>query len=296
MSVESSLREVTRLIESSEQGQALDQLAEQLQGLMRSAVEQGGPAARRLKNWLHGTWLGHPLHPALTDVPIGAWTVGFLLDVVGAEEQADAAMTIGALAAVPTALAGAADWGETYGPERRVGLVHALLNTFGLSCVIASLFARRNDNRPLGVALSTAGLSVASFSAWLGGSLVYVRGVGVSHNAFEPGVDEFQPVTSADSLQPGKLTSAELNTEGGRVPLVLYKDGASIYALSNVCSHAGGPLAEGKIVDGECVECPWHASQFRLSDGSVRQGPATVPQPVFETRVVNGQVEVRRIR
>ena len=296
MTVESSLREVTRLIETSEQGQGLDQLAQQLQGLIRTAVEQGGPAARRLKNWLHGTWLGHPLHPALTDVPIGAWTVGFLLDVVGAEEQADAAMTIGALAAVPTALAGAADWGETYGPERRVGLVHALLNTFGLTCVIASLFARRSDNRPLGVALSTAGLSVASFSAWLGGSLVYVRGVGVSHNAFEPVVDEFQPVTSADSLQPGKLTYAELNTESGRIPLVLYKDGPSIYALSNVCSHAGGPLAEGKLVDGERVECPWHASQFRLSDGSVRQGPATVPQPVFEARVRDGSVEVRRVR
>jgi nitrite reductase/ring-hydroxylating ferredoxin subunit/uncharacterized membrane protein len=296
MSVESSLREVTRLIEQSEQGQTLDQLADQLQSLIRTAVEQGGPAARRLKNWLHGTWLGHPLHPALTDVPIGAWTVAFLLDVVGAEEQADAAMTIGALAAVPTALAGAADWSDMDPPARRVGLVHALLNTFGLSCIIASLFARRNDNRALGVGLSTAGLSVASFSAWLGGSLVYREGIGVSHNAFEPGVDEFQPVISADSLEPGKLTYAELNTDGGRVPLVLYKSGASIYALSNVCSHLGGPLAEGKVVDGNCVECPWHASQFRLSDGTVRQGPATVPQPLFETRVSGGQIEVRRVR
>ena len=296
MSVESSLREVTRLIEQSEQGQVLDQLAEQLQGIMRTAVEQGGPAARRLKNWLHGTWLGHPLHPALTDVPIGAWTVAFLLDVVGAEEQADAAMTIGALAAVPTALAGAADWTDMDPPARRVGLVHAVLNTVGLSCVVASLFARRNDHRALGVALSTAGLSVASFSAWLGGSMVYREGIGVSHNAFQPGVDEFQPVISENSLQPGKLTYAELNTEGGPVPLVLYKSGASIYALSNVCSHLGGPLAEGKLVDGNCVECPWHASQFRLSDGSVRQGPATVPQPVFETRVRSGQVEVRRVR
>jgi nitrite reductase/ring-hydroxylating ferredoxin subunit/uncharacterized membrane protein len=296
MSVESSLREVTRLIEQSEQGQTLDQLADQLQSLIRTAVEQGGPAARRLKNWLHGTWLGHPLHPALTDVPIGAWTVAFLLDVVGAEEQADAAMTIGALAAVPTALAGAADWSDMDPPARRVGLVHALLNTFGLSCIIASLFARRNDNRALGVGLSTAGLSVASFSAWLGGSLVYREGIGVSHNAFEPGVDEFQPVLSADSLEPGKLTYAELNTDGGRVPLVLYKSGASIYALSNVCSHLGGPLAEGKVVDGNCVECPWHASQFRLSDGTVRQGPATVPQPLFETRVSGGQIEVRRVR
>jgi nitrite reductase/ring-hydroxylating ferredoxin subunit/uncharacterized membrane protein len=296
MSVE-SLREVTRLIEEdSLPGQMLDQVADQLQGILRTAVEQGGPAARRLKNWLHGVWLGHPLHPPLTDVPLGAWTVGLLLDVVGAEEHADAAMTIGTLAAVPTALAGAADWSDTDSPARRVGLVHALLNTLGLSCVIASLFARRNDNRPLGVALSTLGLSFASFAAYLGGSLVYRHGVGVSHNAFEPGLDQFQPVTRADNVPSGRLTLAELNVEGMRLPLVLYKKGSAIYALSNTCSHMGGPLAEGKLVEGDGVECPWHASQFSLLDGSVRQGPATVPQPVFETRVRDGTVEVRRVR
>src|SRR5438067_10918496 len=126
------LRDVPHVMDtlSPDQNQKLDRWSDQLQELVRVGVEQGGPAARRMKNWLHGVWLGHPLHPALTDVPIGAWTVGFLLDVVGAEEQADAAMTIGALAAVPTALAGAADWSDMDPPARRVGLVHALLNTF----------------------------------------------------------------------------------------------------------------------------------------------------------------------
>jgi nitrite reductase/ring-hydroxylating ferredoxin subunit/uncharacterized membrane protein len=295
MSVE-SLREVTRFIEDAEQAQQLDQLADQIQGILHTAVDQGGPAARRLKDWLHGVWLGHPLHPALTDVPLGAWTAGFLLDVVGARESADAAMTIGVLAAVPTALAGAADWSDTDGSARRVGLVHALLNTAGLTCVVASLFARRNDNRALGVGLSTLGLSMASFSAWLGGSLVYVQGIGVSRNAFEPTTDQFKPVANADSVQPGKLTPAELDIDGTKVPLVLFKQGMAIHAISSVCSHLGGPLAEGKIVDGDCVECPWHASRFSLMDGSVRQGPATIPQPLFETRVQNGQVEVRRIR
>jgi nitrite reductase/ring-hydroxylating ferredoxin subunit/uncharacterized membrane protein len=295
MSVE-SLREVTRFIEDAEQAQQLDQLADQIQGVLHTAVEQGGPAARRLKDWLHGVWLGHPLHPALTDVPLGAWTAGVLLDVVGARESADAAMTIGVLAAVPTALAGAADWSDTDGSARRVGLVHALLNTAGLGCVIASLFARRNDNRALGVGLSTLGLSIASFSAWLGGSLVYGRGIGVSHNAFEPTTDQFKPVANADSVQPGKLTPAEPDIDGTKVPLLLFKQGMAIHAISSVCSHLGGPLAEGKIVDGDCVECPWHASRFSLIDGSVRQGPATIPQPLFETRVQNGQVEVRRIR
>src|SRR5919202_6211854 len=123
------LREVTRLIEGEQSAHVLDPWADQLQNALHTAVEQGGPAAGRLKDWLHGVWLGHPLHPALTDVPIGAWMAGALLDLVGAEEPADAAMTIGALAAVPTALAGAADWSDTDGSARRVGLVHALLNT-----------------------------------------------------------------------------------------------------------------------------------------------------------------------
>ena len=180
----------------------------------------------------------------------------------------------------------------------RVGLVHAVLNTLGLSCVVASLFARRNDRRGLGVALSTVGLSFATFSAWLGGALVYELGTGVTRNAFnyDLTVDEFTPVASADSLEPDKLTAAEVKAQGTSLPLVLYKHGASVYAVSGVCSHWGGPLPEGKVVDGECVECPWHGSQFDLRDGSVRQGPATVPVPAFEARVRNGQVEVRSAR
>ena len=295
MSVE-SLRDVTRFIEGGDQAHVLDTWSDQLQGVLRTGVEQGGPAARRLKNWLNGVWLGHPLHPALTDVPIGAWTVGFVLDVVGARHSADAAMTIGVLASAPAALAGTADWSDTEGGPRRLGLVHAALNVLGLTCVIGSLFARRTDNRALGVGLSTAGLSLASFSAWLGGKLVYDQGTGVTRNAFDPPVEEFKVVASADSVEPGKLTAAELNVEGTRLPLVLLKKGRSVLALSGVCSHWGGPLAEGKLVDGDCVECPWHASQFSMIDGSVRQGPASVPQPVYEVRVRNGNVEVRRRR
>ena len=80
------------------------------------------------------------------------------------------------------------------------------------------------------------------------------------------------------------------------LPIVLLKRGEQILALSGTCSHWGGPLAEGELVDGVCVECPWHGSQFDLRDGSVRRGPATAPAPVFETRLREGRVEVRRAR
>ena len=291
-----SLRDVTHVMDSlsTEQVQALDQWSKQLQGLLHTTVQQGGPAGQRIKNWLNGTWLGHPLHPALSDVPIGAWVAGALMDLVGAHREADASMTVGVLAAVPTALAGAADWSDTADEPRRTGFVHAALNTVALGLMVGSLFARRNDQRALGVGLSTAGLALASFSAWLGGELVYAQGTGVSRNAWDPIVDQWQVVANTDSLESGKLVGAELTVDGTKLPLVLLKQGRSIRALSGVCSHWGGQLAEGQLVNGDCVQCPWHGSQFSMVDGSVHQGPASIRQPVFEARIRNGSVEVRR--
>jgi nitrite reductase/ring-hydroxylating ferredoxin subunit/uncharacterized membrane protein len=291
-----SLRDVSHVMASlsPEQNQMLDSWSEGLQKVLATGVEQGGPAARRFKNWLNGVWLGHPLHPALTDAAIGAWFTGAFLDVLGARAAADAAMTAGVLSAVPTALAGAADWADTSDEARRAGLVHALLNSVGLVFMTGSLFARRTERRALGIGLSTTGLFLASISAWLGGHLVYVLGTNVSRTAFEPTLDEFQAVARADDLEQGKLVGAEVTVERTKVPLVLLKKGQSIMALSGTCTHWGGPLADGKLVDGDCVECPWHASRFSMSDGSVCQGPASTPAHVFETRIRAGNVEVRR--
>jgi nitrite reductase/ring-hydroxylating ferredoxin subunit/uncharacterized membrane protein len=291
-----AVRDVTHVMESlsPDQNEMLDRWSDQLQRLVSVGVEQGGPAARRMKNWLNGVWLGHPLHPALTDVALGAWSTGFLMDVVGARGPADAAMTVGVLSAVPTALAGAADWSDTSGESRRAGLVHALLNSVGLALMVGSLFARRTERRALGVGLSTAGLFLSGISAWLGGHLVFALGTNVSRAAFEPTIDEFQVVARADALEPGKLFGAEANVDGATVPLVLLKRGRAITAISATCTHWGGPLAEGKLVADDCVECPWHGSQFSVADGSVQQGPATVPAHVFEARINKGNVEVRR--
>jgi nitrite reductase/ring-hydroxylating ferredoxin subunit/uncharacterized membrane protein len=293
---EKTLRDVTHVMDnlSPEQTEMLDLWSEQIQGALRTLIDQGGPAARRVKNWLNGVWLGHPLHPALTDMALGAWWTGALLDLTGGRRSADAAITIGVLAAVPTAASGAADWTDTEAEQRRTGLVHAILNSAGLVCMIASLFARRAEMRALGFGLSTTGLALTTFSAWLGGELVYRMGTMVNRNAWLPAVDEFRAVIRADALESGTLVGAELELDGQKMPLVLLKKGRTILAMSSVCSHWGGPLAEGKLLDGECVECPWHASQFSMADGSVLQGPATAPQPTFDVRVRSGLVEARR--
>jgi nitrite reductase/ring-hydroxylating ferredoxin subunit/uncharacterized membrane protein len=298
MAIETVREEVARLVDTDSGGRQhwLDSAADRLQGLVRNLVQQGGDQARQIKDLLHGKWLGHPLHAALTDVPIGAWTLGMLLDLVGARRTADTVIALGIGAAVPTALAGAADWSETGGKQRRVGLIHATLNTAALGCYIWSMFARRSRARAVGVALSTTGFGIASVSAWLGGKLVYDQGTGVSRNAWTPELSTFQVAARADNLAEGKLARAEITVGGTKVPLVLLKKGRQVLALSGVCNHWGGPLAEGKLVDGECVECPWHGSTFSLHDGSVVHGPATMPQPHFETRVRNGNVEVRRVQ
>ena len=290
------LPDVTRLLENltPEQNQKLERWARQIQGLVHTAVQSGGPAGQRMKNWLNGVWLGHPLHPALTDATIGAWTTGTLLDIAGVPEAADAAMTVGVMAAVPTALAGAADWADTGEQPRPIGLVHAALNAVGLVCMIVSLFARRAERRALGFGLSITGLSLATISAWLGGQLVYHKGTNVSRVAFEPPVEDWQVVMRADAVPEGKLVGGEVKVNGTRVPIVMLKRGGNIMALSGTCTHWGGPLAEGKLVEGDCVQCPWHGSQFRMADGSVRQGPASVPENVFEVRITDGNVQVRR--
>lgn len=290
--------DLSRVIEAltPEQNQTLDHWSELIQGWLNAIVTQGGPAARRAKNLLNGVGLGHPLHPALTDATVGAWSTGMLLDLVGAKREADAALTVGVLAALPTAMAGAADWQETSDEPRRTGLLHALLNSGGLTLMIASLVARRSRQRALGIALSTTGLTLTTIAAWLGGEMVYRKGMGVSRIAFEPTIEDFQVVARADSLEPGKLTSAEATVDGQKVALTLLKRGRSILAISGTCPHWGGPLAEGKLLEGDVVECPWHASQFRMQDGCAVQGPASMPVHVYETRVRNGNVEVRSQR
>jgi nitrite reductase/ring-hydroxylating ferredoxin subunit len=193
----------------------------------------------------------------------------------------------GIAAALPTAASGLSDWAELRGGTRRVGLVHALGNTTALTLQILSLRARLRGERAKGIGLSTLAMTVASGSAWLGGHLSFVRGVGVNQTAFEELPDSWTPVADASQLgdQPLRGTA-------GEVAVVLVRSGAEIGALADRCSHRGCSLAEGDVHDGT-ITCKCHGSTFAL-DGNVLRGPATAPQPALEARVREGKVEVRR--
>jgi nitrite reductase/ring-hydroxylating ferredoxin subunit/uncharacterized membrane protein len=268
---------------------AVDPLADQLSKAVYAAV----PNATVRKDVLAGTWLGHPLHPLLTDLTVGAWTGAFLLDALGTDSTdaaADALIAIGALSAVPTAASGLVDWSDTGNPERRVGVVHAIGNTTALLLYSVALAMRRAGIRGPGRALSLAAFAVASGSAYLGGHIAFGRGVGVDQNAFEEPQTDWRAVVSAEALSEGNSISADLDG----TPLLLYRSGKRIFGLVSRCSHRGGPLNEGDIDDrAESVTCPWHASTFDLESGDVLRGPATAPQPAYEVRTRDGMVEVR---
>jgi nitrite reductase/ring-hydroxylating ferredoxin subunit/uncharacterized membrane protein len=274
-------------VERIERLEALDALAEPLQKGVRTLV----PQESSLKDVLSGTWLGHPLHPPLTDVVVGAWTSALLLDLLGgdrADQGADRLVAAGVLAAVPTAAAGLSDWAELRGGTRRVGSVHASGNVSALVLQALSWRARRRGQRGRGVALSALGYGVATFSAWLGGHLSFGRGVGVNQTAFEDAPPGWTPVLDEAQLGEDQL----IRTLADGVGVVLVRKQARIYALADRCSHRGCSLHEGQL-NNDTITCPCHGSTFRL-DGSVVKGPATAPQPTFDVRTSEGTVEIRR--
>ena len=267
----------------------LADLAEPLDEFADPVQEAVNAVPQPVRDVLDGVWLGNPLHPALTDVPIGAWSAAFALDLAGST-AADDALAVGILGAVPTALTGLNDWSHLKDDSRRIGTVHALLNTMSLALNVASLVARKDGHRSLGRVLSGVAYAGTLFSAHLGGHLSFGLGVRVNRTAFESPRDRYAPVCDESDLNGGKLVGVEL--EGESVVVSRSEKTGEVCAIAATCSHLGGPLDKGDR-DGDVVTCPWHGSRFDLCTGDVRVGPAVYPQPRYEARVRAGKVEIR---
>lgn len=242
-----------------------------------------------LRDLLAGRWLGHPLHAALTDLPIGILPLVTVFDVLALGEAARIAAALGVLALVGAALAGFADFADTDGRARDRATLHATLMVIALLGYGASLALRLGDPAgPLGAWLAVGSLVVLLAGAYVGGDVVFVLGNMVSRHAFRgPGTKwiALEPVElEADGTIPvGRPVRAKLGSNG----IVLLSDGDRILALHDTCAHAGGPLADGRIVDGQ-LECPWHGSRFELATGHVRRGPSVYDQPAYEVRRRDG--------
>jgi nitrite reductase/ring-hydroxylating ferredoxin subunit len=248
---------------------------------------------KRVKEILSGSWLGHPLHPVLTDVTIGTYTSAVLLDWLGGRDSRRASQRLiglGLLSAAPVVASGASDWADTEvasDSARRVGVVHAASNAVASTLFAASWVSRLRGQD--GRLLALAAASALTAGGYLGGHLSFAEGVGVDHTVFEDGPEDWTDVLGDAELGEGAMRCVEAD---GTVVLVA-RTGGELYALSNSCAHRGGPLHEGELQD-RTVVCPWHSSVFDLSDGALIHGPAAYPQPAWDTRVRAGRIEVRR--
>ena len=272
----------------------LDEIAEDVQPKVQEAVDAGGTTAR---NVLDGVWLEAPLHPVLTDVPVGSWTAALVfdgLDVATGKESirhaADASLVFGTLGALGAAVTGLSDWRYLSGGSRRMGVAHGLLNTIGLVLSIVSLILRATGRRNAGRLALLTGYTISGMAAHLGGELSYHYGLRVNRNVFEEaGPDEFVPVLGESELAQDDLRRVEV---GGVGVLLSRSSAGEVCAIAATCNHFSGPLEAGNR-EGDTVVCPLHKSRFDLCSGEVLDGPAVFPQSRYETRVREGNIEVR---
>ena len=242
-----------------------------------------------VKDFLNGVWFGHPLHPAITDVPIGAYVVAVVLDFSGQRAAATAAIGVGIVFMLLAALAGYADYIDLEGKTRRFGTIHSSLMLVALVLYVVS-FVMRLGAVPSAaeVWLSVVGFVIVITSAYVGGELVYNLGTQVDRHAWRGGGTKWTALDVTD-IPPDKPVKAK----AGAQSLVVVRRGKHLEALHDVCAHQGCSLADGKIV-GDTIECPCHGSRYRLRDGMVVRGPAVFDQPHFEVREAEGKIEVRR--
>lgn len=274
---------ITR-VEQVERDERLDPVVERIQGWVRSLPDG------RLRDLAHGLPLGHPLHPLLVQVPIGAWISAAILDATpGGERYARLLIGAGLAAAAPAALAGWADWAELHEQQMRVGLVHAAANITAVGCYTASLVVRATGRTGWGRALAAAGLASTGAAGWLGAHVAYRQAAGANHTEEVPHLVEpgWHRVAELAELPDGEPVRRMV----GEVPVVIVRDATAAYVLADHCAHLSGSLSDG-ATDGTTITCPWHGSTFRLDDGRPEHGPATAPQPAFATRVRDGVLEV----
>jgi nitrite reductase/ring-hydroxylating ferredoxin subunit/uncharacterized membrane protein len=283
-----------RVIDTLARQKWLDQSSQAVQQALQQLFEAGGAAAQPIADVLHGRWLGHPLHPVLTDIPIGAWTVALVLDALGVvsdqdfDAGAETAIALGLAGAVGAAAAGLTDWKDLDARPRQIGFLHGALNLGATMLYATSLVLRRRGARAAGQGTALLGYVAMTVAAYLGGDMVYRDQIGVNHTNPVWGTLKFAPALAESDLAEDEPRRVEV----GEQRIVLVRHDGHIYALAERCSHLGGPLADGNVEDG-CIQCPWHGSRFALADGHPVAGPATIAQPCFETRVRNGQIEVR---
>jgi nitrite reductase/ring-hydroxylating ferredoxin subunit/uncharacterized membrane protein len=283
---------LTRFVDAFVNAQAVwaDPFGRLMQAIFRTILKPVPP----LKDFLHGTWLGHPLHPLLTDVPVGAFTVALVLDLLGLRDAAAPVVAFGILAMLGAMLAGYADYMDidVDGPPRRYGSVHQTLMLLSLICYVVSggmRYGQFGGPGSIEVPLAVVGYVLLTLGAFLGGDLVFRLGMQVDRHAWRDTADKWRALDITDVP-----ADTPTRAKAGGQSLVIVRRGDTLFALHDTCSHQGCSLSEGKLVDaGRRIECGCHGSRFELADGSLNRGPAVYGQPAYEVRQGEGKIEVK---
>ena len=285
-----------RLATAAANSGLLKGVADPLYDLLNKLLQE--TPLRPLKLLANGTWLQHPLHPLLTDVPVGTWTLAILLDLIALifalpnfGLASGIAIGLGVLAAIAAIATGFSDWMDVDPPEKALGMLHAILNITATILFAIAFFMLWGSNWAItwpNFVVALAGYLIITVGAFVGGDLVFRMGTMVNRNAYRSGPKDYVTALAATDLPENQLKRVELKGQ----PILLLRRGDKIYAVGAVCSHYGGPLEKGKAIDNT-VQCPYHYSRFSLEDGSVKEGPSSSPVPAYETQVVGGQIQVR---
>jgi nitrite reductase/ring-hydroxylating ferredoxin subunit/uncharacterized membrane protein len=232
---------------------------------------------------------GHPLHPALVSYPFAFLTGAFAFGLAARVSRnrdlqivSDHLVPAGLAAGVVAATAGIADYVNTVPPAssaKERATRHGLLNSTAMTLFAASwLYGRRARNRTLPLALQGLGAAVMTAAGWMGGTLVFRNQIGVDHRYARAGkweentLDHPADLALVARTSPLKVNQMELvHSQGERIVVARTEDGMT--AFDDRCTHKGGPLSDGVLICGT-VQCPWHGSQFDVTTGAVKCGPA----------------------
>lgn len=278
----------------------LDRPSYRLEHLLSFAYNSLGRARNTVTNALNGVWLGHPVHPPLASLTSGALGTTVALDalsllpgqpkteVVDASRFASRALGVGILASIGSAITGATDWQHTHEEDRRVGLVHGVVNLAATALYAQSWWDRHKGRHGRGIVLTALGYAITVGGSYLGGALVFESGIGIDQSGQRLRTTRWTPVLPASSLN-GKPVRVEVDGVG---LVVCQTKPGEFSAFGEFCPHLAAPMADGWVDRGRIV-CPWHGSWFEAESGQVMRGPAAAPLPCYEARVVDGVVEVR---
>ncbi|WP_046300210.1 Rieske 2Fe-2S domain-containing protein [Mycobacterium sp. UM_Kg27] len=290
-----------RVLEILGRQEWMDRPSHRLENVLSFGFNALGGARDRVTNFLNGVWLGHPVHPPLASLTTGAIGTTVALDalsllpsrsaaeVLDASRFAQRALGLGIAANFASAATGVTDWQHTHDKDRRIGLVHGVLNLVATGLYIQSWRDRRGGRQLRGIVTSAVGYGITSASGFLGGALVFGSGIGIDQSGDRLRIDDWTPVLPEAELPAGKKPK-RIDVDG--VAVVLCRTDDSVSAFAGLCPHLAAPMEDGWVDRGRIV-CPWHGSQFDVETGAVLRGPSAAPLPCYQARVRDGMVELR---